>query len=249
MSSRGTRIAALIAAILVGLSYFFPLWGYSIYAPQYPEGLYMTIWSDHVGGDVRNVNILNHYVGMKAINDSQFPEFKIAPVALLTFSVLALFLAVVPWLPLFWIWISGFVVGGVVGMWDLARWGYDFGTQLSDYAPIKIPGMHFVPPLLGKKIMLNITSYSYPHVASYMLAGAFLPMLWVAACALPKRHAKVVAVVLVIFGLQGCLFRSSPEPIVYGSDTCSNCQMTISDNRFGGETLLKGGKVSKFDSL
>lgn len=243
------RVAAFCAAALVIASYFFPLWGYSIYAPQYPEGLYMTIWSDHLGGDIRNINILNHYVGMKEIDAADFREFKVTPPILGAFALVAIILIVFPWTPLFWAWVVAFLAGAVVGGWDLARWGYDFGTELSATAPIKVPGMHFVPPLIGKKVMLNITSYSYPHVGGALLGLALLFMSSVVVSA-PFRKTKVLSgLALLLLVFPGCTSKGEPEPIRFGSDTCAHCRMTISDNRFGGEIIMKGGKVYKFDAL
>jgi len=40
-----------------------------------------------------------------------------------------------------------------------------------------------------------------------------------------------------------------PQPINYGKDACDYCRMIISDKRFGGEIVLKTGKVYKFDDV
>lgn len=243
------RVAAVLAAALISTSYFLPLWGYSIYAPQYPEGLYMTIWADQIGGDVRNINILNHYVGMKAIEAADFPEFKIAPLVIGAFAALCVLLAIYPISRLFSVWLILFLVAGVFSAWDLARWGSEFGTNLSPQAPIKVPGMHFVPPLVGKKVMLNITSYSYPLWGALSLALAFLSMASVVGFSFLKKVPKPLAAILAILLLPACFSKETPVPITFGTDTCAHCRMTISDNRFGGEVILKGGKIHKFDSL
>ena len=43
---------------------------------QYPEGLLlcMLIWKDHLSGDVQVINGLNHYIGMKHIWQTCFPN-------------------------------------------------------------------------------------------------------------------------------------------------------------------------------
>ena len=46
-----------------------------MWAPQYPEGLQMKIWIDNITGDVRIISALNHYIGMRHIEVSMFPEF------------------------------------------------------------------------------------------------------------------------------------------------------------------------------
>ena len=57
------------------------------------------------------------------------------------------------------------------------------------------------------------------------------------------------ALALVFFLLPGCFGEKEPEAIRFGVDTCAHCRMTISDNRFGGEIIMKGGKIQKFDAL
>lgn len=46
-----------------------------MWAPQYPEGLEMKIWIDNITGDVKIISALNHYIGMRHIEVSMFPEF------------------------------------------------------------------------------------------------------------------------------------------------------------------------------
>src|SRR5690606_39456477 len=71
-----TRIAVAISALLMISAYFVPLWQILMWAPQYPEGLGMQIWIDDITGDVKIISALNHYIGMRHIEVSMFPEFK-----------------------------------------------------------------------------------------------------------------------------------------------------------------------------
>ncbi|WP_332914522.1 hypothetical protein [Algoriphagus boritolerans] len=73
--SKSNRILILIAALLIIPAYFTPLWQISLWAPQYPEGLNMKIWIDHLSGNVDQINGVNHYIGMNHIGDEMFPEF------------------------------------------------------------------------------------------------------------------------------------------------------------------------------
>ena len=56
----------------------------------------------------------------------------------------------------------------------------------------------------------------------------------------------VIPIVLLSFVSCGS---SGPEPIVYGEDNCSYCNMTIVDQSFGTELVTKKGKKYKFDSI
>src|SRR5690606_24490050 len=71
-----TRIIIAIASLAMISAYYVPLWQILMWAPQYPEGLEMKIWIDNLSGDVKIISALNHYIGMKHIEVSMFPEFK-----------------------------------------------------------------------------------------------------------------------------------------------------------------------------
>jgi copper chaperone NosL len=59
----------------------------------------------------------------------------------------------------------------------------------------------------------------------------------------------------IIFGLAAVvsLFLIScstePQPLIYGTDICHFCKMTLMDKKFGAELVTKKGKVYKFDDM
>src|SRR6188768_2188500 len=71
-----SRILIAVSALLMISAYFVPLWQILMWAPQYPEGLEMKIWINTISGDVKIISALNHYIGMKHIEVSMFPEFQ-----------------------------------------------------------------------------------------------------------------------------------------------------------------------------
>ena len=79
--------------------YFLPLWNLTMFAPQYPDGLRLDIY-DHtlVGGndgqDVKEINLLNHYIGMHDLTVEDFTEFKWMPFVLGGIALLLLRAAV-----------------------------------------------------------------------------------------------------------------------------------------------------------
>ena len=42
---------------------------------------------------------------------------------------------------------------------------------------------------------------------------------------------------------------TEPEPLIYGTDICHFCKMTLMDNKFGAELVNRKGKVYKFDDM
>jgi copper chaperone NosL len=238
------------AVLLIGSALWLPLWRIDIWAPQYPEGLGMRIFAGSIEGNVSQINILNHYIGMKHIIPEQIPELRVIPVILscLVGLGIVVILANKTFLAKMWLFILGlFSVGGLI---DFYLWGYDYGHNLSPEAPIKIPGLTYQPPLLGYKQILNIEAYSLPDLGTYALSlGILLAVAAIYWEKLPRRlcrHGKFIPLLLALF-LGSCTAKKSP--IHFGTDHCDNCHMQISDNKYGVELVTQKGRTYKFDSL
>jgi copper chaperone NosL len=156
-----------VAALVMAAAYILPLWRVDLIAPQYPEGLGMLIRINGVDGlkenDLNSINGLNHYIGMKAIEPDAIPELKWMPWILGGLIVAGLAVAGLGRrLPLY-LYGAGLALVLGAGLWDYWRWGYDYGHDIDrEHAIIKIPGMTYSPPLLGKKKLLNFTATSWP---------------------------------------------------------------------------------------
>lgn len=163
------------AAVLIGASLFFPWWGMRFVAPQYPEGLDIIVYPNKLKGNIDIINGLNHYIGMKPFSEESFPELSYLPYVIGALAVLTLVVA--------WLrdkrWLFGLIVvfafGGLLGLYDLHRWLVDFGTNLSDDAPIKIEP--FVPPVFGENRIANFVTNSYFSTGAYMIGAAFLLLI------------------------------------------------------------------------
>ena len=166
MTSR-SRWFVLAAAAFLATAYVLPLWRVDLVAPQYPEGLGMLIRINGVGGvkenDLYSINGLNHYIGMKVIEPDAIPELRYMPWILGGLIAFGLVVAAARrrvLLHLYTVVLLG-VLG--LGLWDYWRWGYDYGHDLDNaHAIIKIPGMTYSPPVIGRKKLLNFTATSWP---------------------------------------------------------------------------------------
>ena len=73
--SRATRVLVALAAFAMAVVYVLPLWHIGLEAPQYPEGIGLYIAVDKIigenPGDLKSINGLNHYIGMKAIEPAR----------------------------------------------------------------------------------------------------------------------------------------------------------------------------------
>jgi len=184
----------LIAAGLLLVANQLPLWRVSLVAPQYPEGLGMVIDAHTVRGatenDLGNINKLNHYIGMKAIEPSEIPELRVMPWLIAGLALFAAGVALIGKRPVAIAWLASFAALGLVGMWDFWKWEYAYGHDL-DYAHaiIKVPGMTYQPPLIGSKQLLNFTATSWPASGTFVLALAFV--LGAVALFLKRKHRAV----------------------------------------------------------
>lgn len=172
------RLLMIAAALSLLMLFAFPMWKIILYAPQYPDGVEMHIWINKIGGStpatLQNINILNHYVGMKYIEPDDIPELQYFQYIMMGMIVLGLLAAILNRKSLFLAWTVLLVVLCLVGLYDFYLWEYDYGHNLSDTAPIKIEGASFQPPLIGRKDILNFIAVSLPHIAGYFVGLSIL---------------------------------------------------------------------------
>jgi hypothetical protein len=177
-----SKILMFLAALLPLALFVFPLWNITLEAPQYPIPLGMDIYindfSDTHPHDIKNINLMNHYVGMKYIPEA-IPEFKIFPAVIIGMSVLALLIAFKGNYKWYLGWLILMVLLAAAGIYDFYLWEYNYGHDLDPKAIMKFTNpdgsiMGFQPPLLGKKDILNFTAHSYPQLGAYFLGAGML---------------------------------------------------------------------------
>ncbi|MBT8316752.1 MAG: hypothetical protein HKP59_03940 [Lutibacter sp.] len=182
--------------LLLGL-FVFPLWNITLEAPQYPIPLGMDIhinkFTDTHEFDIKNINLMNHYVGMKYIPET-IPEFKIFPWAIGIMTGLGVLIGFFGNYKLFLGWFILMSLLGIAGMYDFYLWEYDYGHSLDPKAIMKFTNpdgsiMGFQPPLFGSKDILNFKAHSYPRLGAYLM---FLGMLFtVIAYFLGKKEVTI----------------------------------------------------------
>jgi copper chaperone NosL len=176
MPSQSRIIVALSALMLISV-FFVPIWTIRLEAPQYREGIGMHIRVNDITGhskhDIQNINILNHYIGMKPIVPEEIPELVVMPWLFGLLIALGFAAAATGSRKVLWLYVGAFVVLLVGGMVDFYLWGLDYGTNLDPMAPIKVPGASYQPPIIGVKTLLTIRAESWPHIGA-ILAGISL---------------------------------------------------------------------------
>jgi len=175
------RLLLVLLIVPLLLSFAFPLWQISMKAPQYPDGLKMDIWSYRVvggndGHDIKEINVLNHYIGMHTITREELRDLDWIPFGIVAMALLALRAAVLGNvrtmidLSMIAFYISAVAFGRFV--WML----YDFGHHLDPKAPVKIEP--FMPVVVGSKQIANFLTHSMPQLGSILL-GTFTMGVWV----------------------------------------------------------------------
>jgi hypothetical protein len=176
----GPRVLLVIALLLLLPTYVAPLYNMTMFAPQYQEGLRLDIYSYKlVGGndnqDVKEINVLNHYIGMKDLVTEDFTEFKWLPFVIGILGLLFLRAAVLGKVSHLVDVAVLYLYFGAFALWSFAWKMYQYGHNLDPRAAVRVDP--FMPPLLGYKKLANFEVYSYPQLGSYALAGAALALL------------------------------------------------------------------------
>ena len=169
-----SRFLIALSALFMVSAYFVPLWQILMWAPQYPEGLEMDIWINDIKGDVKIISALNHYIGMKHIEVSMFPEFKYMIYIVAFLILFGLVTAIINKSVLLRAYVGLLLISGIAALVDFYLWGYDYGHNLDPRAAIIVPGMSYQPPLIGTKQLLNFTAFSGPDIGGWIFLSSAL---------------------------------------------------------------------------
>jgi hypothetical protein len=190
------RILLLGAVVMLVISFISPLWTMTMYAPQYQEGLRLFIHSYKLDGgnegqDVKEINILNHYIGMRDIVSTDFTEFKWMPFVIGGIALLILRTAVIGRMMQIIDVAVLYAYFGLFALWSFGYKLYSYGHTLERGAAVQVEP--FTPPMFGFKQIANFEVYSYPGLGGYMLAGAALVLFVALFMAWRQRRAWSVA--------------------------------------------------------
>jgi len=171
----GPRLLLVSAAILLAAALTAPLWNLTMFAPQYPDGLRMDIFAQTLQGgrngqDVKEINVLNHYIGMRDLSNEDFTEFKWMPFAIGVLALISLRSAVQGTMASLVDSFVLFAYFGAFSLWSFAHKMYVYGHNLAPGAPVKVAP--FTPPIFGYQQIANFEVYSYPRAGSYIMLAA-----------------------------------------------------------------------------
>jgi nitrous oxidase accessory protein len=159
----------VVVALLAFLSYDKMLWKMTLYAPMYPKGLVMEAYGEKILGDLREINLLNHYVGMHPITEDAIELMWLYPIGVASLIFAGLGCGFFPRLRKWWA--AGAILIPLSMLATIQYYLYYFGHNLNPDAPIDLPP--FTPLVLGKNTIVVFKSISLPGSAMlfYVLAA------------------------------------------------------------------------------
>jgi hypothetical protein len=193
-----SRVLILLGVLLLIPVYFLPLYEMTLVATQFPDGLLLDIYAHKLEGgktpardDLREINTLNHYIGMRPLLESDFSELKWIPLAIGAFALLSLRAAVIGKMSNLVDVVVLFIYFGLFSAWSFYQRLYDYGHNLDPTAPIKVTP--FTPTPLGTHQIANFTVTNMPGPASYLMiafAVCLLIAVWHSARYAPREDVS-----------------------------------------------------------
>lgn len=174
----GPRLLLAAAAIVLAVGiYLLPLWSMTMFAPQYPDGLRLRIYSytlegGNGGQDIKEINVLNHYIGMRDLVPEDFTEFKWLPFVTGVLALLMLRAAVHGHMAQLLDVLVLFFYFGAFSLWSFGYRMWSYGHNLASTASVKVDP--FMPPMFGSKQLANFEVYSYPAAGAYLIGASLL---------------------------------------------------------------------------
>jgi hypothetical protein len=214
ITPKSRLVLALLALPLIA-SFFVPLWRISMTAPQYPAGIYINIFSYKVEGgnggqDLQEVNTLNHYIGMAALDRAQLSDLDWLPFGLGLLLILLLRVAAVGNLRSL---VDLVVMSSYFTLFAFGRFAfklYSMGHSLNPEAPIKMPP--FTPVVVGSQQLANFTVHSFPRLGSFCLFLYAAGLIWLTVRHLAAAHRNAEGPFPEFISFLGMKFRRHAPP-------------------------------------
>ena len=165
-----------VAAILLMISISLPYWRLTLHAPQYPKGLVVVAYVNQLTGDVKEIDGLNHYIGMRPLNEAATFERTVAIAGIVMVALLILAAVYVHnwWAAL--LTLPALLMPALF-LLDLQYWLADFGQNLDPAAPLSSSIKPFVPPVLGEGKIAQFRTVAEPGLGLWVAVVASLLIL------------------------------------------------------------------------
>jgi hypothetical protein len=172
-------LAALGVGGLLLSTYTKPWWSIRLYAPQYPDGLGVQVLLSGARGDVREIDTLNHYIGMASLETAAPLERKFALAGICLAAAFVTGLLLIPKRTANAVGFGIALTVPLAFVTDFSLWLRHFGNNLDPRAPLRLDP--FTPDLFGNGVIGQFMTFSRPELGFWLaLAAALLALLLLA---------------------------------------------------------------------
>ncbi len=166
----------IAASILLLASIFLPYWKMTLLAPQYPGGLSVVAYLNRLTGDVREIDGLNHYIGMRPLEEAAQLERSLSIFAVTVISLLVLGAIFVHNQNAAYLSLPAMLFP-LIFLGDMYLWMRHFGLNLDPTAALSGAIEPFVPPILGEGSVAQFRTVASLQPGMYLALLASLLIL------------------------------------------------------------------------
>ena len=166
----------MLAALMLMISMFVPYWSMTMTAPQYPKGLKVDVYVNHLAGDMREIDELNHYLGMPKLDEGGRLERSISVIAIVVLGLLLMAGVFIhnQWAGVLALPSLGFPLAFLADLWlILYRYGHSIDPTSALGGAIK----PFTPPLLGAGKVGQFGTVAQFEIGLYLAVAAVFAVL------------------------------------------------------------------------
>lgn len=166
----------MLAALLLTISMLLPYWSLRMTAPQYPKGLKVDVYVNHLDGDVREIDALNHYLGMPSLDEGGQLERSISVAAVIALGLLltgAVFMHN-RWAALLAVPAIAYPVIFMGRLWLIL---YEYGHSIDPQSPLGSAIKPFTPPIIGAGAIGQFGTVARFEIGFYLVVLAVLVVL------------------------------------------------------------------------
>ncbi len=170
----------MVAALLLVVSIFQPYWSMTMKAPQYPKGLRVDVYINQIEGDVREIDALNHYLGMPPLDEGGRLERSISFIAI---AVLGMLLVAGVFIGNQWAGVLALpaLIWPLIFLADLWLILYRYGHSIDPESALGGAIDPFTPPLFGTGTIGQFETLAEIQTGllmAFIASGVILAGLW-----------------------------------------------------------------------
>lgn len=166
----------MFAALLLMVSMFLPYWSMKMTAPQYPKGLKVNVYVNHLEGDMREIDGLNHYLGMPKLDEGGRFERSISIISIVALGFLLMAGVFVhnQWAGVLSLPVLGFPVVFIADLWYIL---YRYGHSIDPTSALGGAIDPFTPPILGVGKIGQFGTIASFEIGFYLAIAAVIVVL------------------------------------------------------------------------